>query len=78
MSVVAPLGEPPLGAWAVLIDGLPDATWIVDAHSRRVVADNAAARTLLGRLLGGLEVGRGITPLQRTGGPGGFAGRSAR
>ena len=49
MSVVAPLGEPPLGAWAVLIDGLPDATWIVDAHSRRVVADNAAARTLLGR-----------------------------
>ena len=39
----------PLSAWGTLVDGLPDATWIVDARSRRVVADNAAARRLLGR-----------------------------
>jgi DNA mismatch repair protein MutS len=32
------------------------------------------ARTLLGRLLGGLDVSRGITPLQRTGGAHGFGG----
>jgi hypothetical protein len=32
------------------------------------------ARTLLGRLLGGLDVGRGITPLQRSGGANGFGG----
>ena len=37
-----------LQAWAALVDALPDATWIVDARSRRVVADNAAARRLLG------------------------------
>ena len=37
-----------LQAWAALAAGLPDATWIVDARSRRVVADNAAARRLLG------------------------------
>ncbi len=37
-----------LRAWAALVDGLPDATWIVDAASRRVLADNAAARRLLG------------------------------
>ena len=43
-------------AWAALVDGLPDATWIVDARSRRVVADNAAARRLLG-LPGGSLVG---------------------
>ena len=36
-----------LRAWAALVDGLPDATWIVDAQSRRIVADNAAARLLL-------------------------------
>ena len=38
----------PLQAWAGLVDALPDATWIVDGCSRRVVADNAAARGLLG------------------------------
>ncbi len=38
-----------VGAWASLVDSLPDATWLVDAHTRRVVADNAAARQLLGR-----------------------------
>ena len=37
-----------LQAWATLVDSLPDATWIVDAQSRRVVADNVAARRLLG------------------------------
>ncbi|HMO48867.1 MAG TPA: EAL domain-containing protein [Rubrivivax sp.] len=37
-----------LRAWSALVDGLPDAAWIVDAASRRVVADNAAARRLLG------------------------------
>jgi diguanylate cyclase (GGDEF)-like protein len=38
----------PLQAWSTLVEGLPDAAWIVDAASRRVVADNAAARKLLG------------------------------
>ena len=38
----------PLPAWGALLASLPDATWIVDAASRRVVADNAAARKLLG------------------------------
>ena len=46
-----------LQAWSALVDSLPDATWIVDAHSRRVVADNAAARKLLG-LPGGSLLGR--------------------
>ena len=41
-------------AWSALVDSLPDATWIVDAHSRCVVADNAAARALLGRAGGSL------------------------
>ena len=45
-----------LRAWSALVDGLPDATWIVDAHSRRVVADNTAARKLLG-LPGGSLLG---------------------
>jgi diguanylate cyclase (GGDEF)-like protein len=46
--------EARLGAWAALLDGLPDATWIVDAASRRVVAANAAAHRLLGRPDGSL------------------------
>ena len=46
-----------LRAWAALVAGLPDATWIVDAPSRRVVADNAAACKLLGVAAGNL-VGR--------------------
>ncbi len=41
-------------AWGALVDSLPDAAWIVEAHSRRVVADNAAARQLLGRPGGSL------------------------
>jgi diguanylate cyclase (GGDEF)-like protein len=41
-------------AWSALVDSLPDATWIVDAHTRCVVADNAVARTLLGRPDGSL------------------------
>lgn len=36
-----------LQAWRALVAALPDATWIVDASSRCVVADNAAARRLL-------------------------------
>ncbi|MGL6112861.1 MAG: putative bifunctional diguanylate cyclase/phosphodiesterase, partial [Rubrivivax sp.] len=43
-----------MSAWGALVDSLPDATWIVDAHSRRVLADNAAARALLGRPGGSL------------------------
>jgi diguanylate cyclase (GGDEF)-like protein len=43
-----------LDAWSALVDSLPDATWIVDALSRRVLADNAAARLLLGRPHGSL------------------------
>ncbi|HOM14993.1 MAG TPA: EAL domain-containing protein, partial [Rubrivivax sp.] len=35
-------------AWAALLEALADACWIVDAHSRLVVADNAAARRLVG------------------------------
>ncbi|MEO7852134.1 MAG: EAL domain-containing protein [Rubrivivax sp.] len=35
------------GAWAALVDSLPDATWIVDAASLLVVACNAAATQLL-------------------------------
>jgi diguanylate cyclase (GGDEF)-like protein len=49
-----------LQAWRVLVEGLPDAAWIVDAASRRVVADNAAARELLGRP-GGLVGSRAET-----------------
>ena len=45
-----------LQAWSALVDGLPDAIWIVEACSRRVVADNAAARKLLG-LPGGSLIG---------------------
>ena len=37
-----------LSAWRELVASLPDATWIVEARTRRVVADNAAARKLLG------------------------------
>ena len=44
-------------AWRALVDSLPDATWIVQARTRLVVADNAAARKLLG-LPGGSLVGR--------------------
>ena len=38
-----------LTAWRPLVDSLPDAAWIVDAQSHRVVLDNAAAQALLGR-----------------------------
>jgi len=46
-----------LRAWRTLIAGLPDATWIVEARTRCVVADNAAARKLLG-LPGGSLLGQ--------------------
>jgi DNA mismatch repair protein MutS len=36
------------------------------------------ARTLLGRLLGGADAGRGLTPLQRAGSASGFAGQPNR
>jgi diguanylate cyclase (GGDEF)-like protein len=39
--------DPRLPAWQALLDGLPDATWIVDARSQRVVGCNPAARRLL-------------------------------
>jgi len=56
VSAAAPAGDDAalLRAWTVLAEGLPDATWIVDAHSGRVVADNSAARRLLGRSGGSL------------------------
>ena len=55
-AAAPPIDDDParLRAWSALVDSLPDATWIVDAHSRRVVADNAAARALLGRPGGSL------------------------
>ena len=37
-----------VAGWTVLLDSLPDAAWIVDARSLRVVADNGRARALLG------------------------------
>jgi diguanylate cyclase (GGDEF)-like protein/PAS domain S-box-containing protein len=49
-AAAPPIDDDParVRAWSALVDSLPDATWIVDAHSRRVVADNAAARAMLG------------------------------
>ncbi len=44
----------PQGAAFAFVDSLPDAAWIVDARTRRVVAANAAARQLLGRDMAGL------------------------
>jgi diguanylate cyclase (GGDEF)-like protein/PAS domain S-box-containing protein len=40
---------PPVAAWQALVQSLPEATWVVDAGSLRVVAANPAAHTLLGR-----------------------------
>jgi hypothetical protein len=50
-------------------DLVPESATILALSEERV----EGSRTLLGRLLGGLDVHRGITPLQR-GGPGGGAG----
>ncbi len=47
-ACAAPATPQQLQAWGALIDALPEAAWMVDARSRRVVADNAAARRLLG------------------------------
>ena len=44
----------PLGAWCAFVDSLPDAAWIVDACTRRVVAANSAAVALLARPAAGL------------------------
>lgn len=54
-------------------DLVPESATILSLSEERV----EGARTLLGRLLGGPEGGRGITPLQRAGTPGatGFAGQ---
>ena len=49
----------PLTAWRTLIEAMPDAVWLVDAGSLRIVAVNAAAGVMLGRpsqALLGLEV----------------------
>ena len=54
-----------LSAWRELVASLPDATWIVEARTRRVVADNAAARKLLG-LPGGSLVGQAAESLIAT------------
>ena len=53
-------------------DLVPDSATILSVSEDRV----EGSRTLLGRLLGGLDVERGITPLQRTGG--GFGGQPNR
>jgi len=45
---------PQLPAWRALLDSLPDAAWIAETATRRVVADNAAARRLLGQSGGSL------------------------
>ena len=56
----APLARAaPLTAWRTLIEAMPDAVWLVDARSLRIVAVNAAAGVMLGRpgeALLGLEV----------------------
>jgi len=44
----------PLDAWCAFVHSLPDAAWIVDARTRRVVVANAAAERLLGRSAGAL------------------------
>ena len=49
-------------AWAALLDGLPDAAWLVDLASLRVVAANAAAAALFARTVDGL-VGESATAL---------------
>jgi diguanylate cyclase (GGDEF)-like protein/PAS domain S-box-containing protein len=58
--------DPRLPAWQALLDGLPDATWIVDARTQSVVADNAPARRLLappgGDLVGATATGLLGTP----------------
>jgi diguanylate cyclase (GGDEF)-like protein/PAS domain S-box-containing protein len=36
------------GAWAALIEGFLDAVWLVDGHTLRITAANAAAGTLFG------------------------------
>jgi diguanylate cyclase (GGDEF)-like protein len=41
-------------AWVALVDSLPEATWVVEGGSLRVVAANAAAHVLLGRESGTL------------------------
>jgi hypothetical protein len=51
----------------------PESATILALSSERV----EGARTLLGRLLGGLDAGRGLTPLQR-GGADGFSGQPNR
>ncbi|HRY88448.1 MAG TPA: EAL domain-containing protein [Rubrivivax sp.] len=56
-AAALPGPDPRVPAWRALIDGLPDATWLVDARTQCVVADNAAARRLLAPP-GGSLVGR--------------------
>ncbi|MDP1646652.1 MAG: EAL domain-containing protein [Rubrivivax sp.] len=50
------------GAWAALLDGLPEAAWMVDLEALRVVAANAAAASLFGRTAESL-VGEAATQL---------------
>ena len=55
-------------------DLVPESATILSLSEERV----EGSRTLLGRLLGGLDAGRGITPLQRAAGSAGFAGQPNR
>ena len=53
-------------AWHALVDALPQAVWVVDAESLRVVAANAAAASLLGcearQLIGNAALTLAATP----------------
>ena len=46
--------EPGVLAWSALLQGMPQAAWVVALASQRVVAANAAAGVLLGRPVDGL------------------------
>jgi diguanylate cyclase (GGDEF)-like protein/PAS domain S-box-containing protein len=53
-------------AWAALLDGLPQAAWLVELAAQRVVAANAAAAALFGRDAGSLV---GETAVRLAGSP---------
>ena len=54
MTCTSTPAQPAVLAWAALLQGLPQAAWVVALSSQRVVAANAAAAALLGRSVEGL------------------------
>jgi diguanylate cyclase (GGDEF)-like protein/PAS domain S-box-containing protein len=60
-----PAGVAALASWKLLIDGMLDAAWLVDATTLRLVAANTAAGSLLGVRAKSL-VGRGVDELCAT------------